>query len=50
MVSEAEVLNEIETRLRKGQKVIDREVRLLVEGYNAFGVEMPKDIAKILNI
>ena len=48
--SEAEVLNEIENRLRKGKKVSDMEVRLLQEGYFGFGVQMPKDIQKILCI
>ena len=46
--SEAEVLNDIESRLRKGKEVIDREIRLLVEGYNAFNIPVPKDIQKIL--
>ena len=46
MKSDAEVLNDIETRLRTKKKVTDREIRLLVEGYTAFGVPMPKDILK----
>jgi hypothetical protein len=48
MKSEAEVLNDIEERLRKGRKVADREVRLLVEGYDAFNVPVPRDIQKII--
>lgn len=46
--SDADVLNRIETRLRKKKKVSDRERRLLVEGYNAFGVDIPRDVAKLL--
>jgi len=48
--SEAEVLNKIENRLRNKESVTDKEVRLLIEGYTAFGVIMPDDIIKILNI
>lgn len=46
--SEADVLNDIEHKLRKGIAVTDREVRLLVEGYHAFNIPVPKDIQKIL--
>ena len=42
--SEAEVFNEIEMRVRKGKPVSDKERRLLIEGYYAFGVPVPKDI------
>lgn len=45
--SEADVLNDIERRLRKKQKVNSREVDLLIEGYNAFNIPIPKDIKRI---
>jgi len=46
--SEAEVLNDIERRLRKNRKVADREVRLLVEAYAVYNIPVPKDIQKII--
>jgi len=43
-MSDAEVLNRIEKKLRKNKKVSQREINLLVEGYTAYGIPMPKDI------
>jgi hypothetical protein len=48
--SDAEVLNEIEMRVRKGRPVSDREGRLLIESYHSFGVPIPKDIQKKLRL
>ena len=42
--SEAEVLNEIEMRVKKGKPVSDREIRLLAEGYEAFKVPLKKRV------
>ena len=47
-MSDAEVLNRIERKIRQGKKATDREGRLLVEGYTAYGIKMPKDILKKL--
>jgi glycine cleavage system pyridoxal-binding protein P len=46
--SEAEVLNEIETRIRKGKPVSDWEKELLLEGYSVYDAPIPKDIQKKL--
>jgi hypothetical protein len=48
--SDADVLNEIEMRVRKGKPVSDREGRLLIESYQAFGVPIPKDIQRKLRL
>jgi len=45
-MSDADILNDIEDRVRKGKPVTKREIGLLVESYSAFGVQMPKDILK----
>lgn len=42
--SEADVLNEIEMRIRKKKPVSDREMRLLGESYTAFGVPYKKRV------
>jgi len=42
--SEAETLNEIEMRIRNKKPVSDREIRLLAEGYEVFGVPHNKRI------
>lgn len=46
--TDAEVLNRIENKVRKG-KATQREIFSLCESYTAFNVTMPKDIYKILN-
>jgi len=46
-MTDAEVLNDIERRLRKG-KATDKEKRLLSESYMAFNVPIPKDIMRLL--
>jgi hypothetical protein len=47
MKDEAETLNDIENRLRKG-KATQREINLLIESYTAFNVSIPKDIMRLL--
>ena len=42
--SEADVLNEIEMRIRKKKPVSDREIRLLAESYEVFGVPRNKRV------
>ena len=46
-MTEAEILNKIENKARKG-KATDKELRILAESYTAFNVPVPKDIQKIL--
>jgi len=47
-MNDAEVLNRIERKALKG-KATSRELRILAEGYCAFGVEkIPKEILKQL--
>lgn len=48
--SEADVLNDIESRVRNKEKVNRVEIDLLIEGYNAFSIPIPKDIKRILKI
>jgi hypothetical protein len=43
--SEAEVLNRLERKAKKG-KATRRELRLLAEGYGAFGIPIPRNILK----
>jgi hypothetical protein len=45
MVSDAQILNRIERRLREG-KASKKEIQILMEGYRAFSVQVPKDIQK----
>ena len=45
MESEADILNKIEAKARKGQAT-GRELRVLSEAYIAYGVPMPEDIAE----
>lgn len=47
-MTEANVLNRIEKRIREHKPVSQREVFLLVESYTAFNVSMPKDILNLL--
>jgi hypothetical protein len=42
--SEADVLNKIEMRIKKKKPVSDRELRLLAESYEAFGVPIKKRV------
>jgi hypothetical protein len=44
--SEADILNDIERRAKKG-KVSDRELRLLVEAYHMHHILIPKEIMKL---
>lgn len=44
ITSEADVLNKIEMRVRKKKPVSDRELRLLAESYEAFGVPRNKRV------
>lgn len=46
--SDADILNEIERRARKG-KASDRELRLLVESYICYDIPIPKEIMEQLN-
>lgn len=46
--SDSDILNDIETRFRKNKKVNNREIKLLMESYIAYGVEIPEDIYKKL--
>lgn len=50
MKSEADVLNDIEERVRQGKKVKPREINLLLLGYDGFGAPIPDDISKILGL
>jgi len=44
---DADVLNRIERKVRKGTAT-QREINLLIEGYTAFNVRIPKDVKKLL--
>jgi DNA-binding MarR family transcriptional regulator len=46
-MDEAEILNRIERKARKG-KATARELRILAEAYYAHGISIPKDIKKYL--
>ena len=43
-LSEADTLNEIEMRIKHKKPVSDREIRLLAESYEAFGVPYNKRV------
>ena len=43
-MSEAEILNDIEFRIKHKKPVSDREMRLLAESYEAFGVPYKKRV------
>lgn len=44
MKSDADILNDIETRIREDKPVLKREVDLLLECYCTYKVVIPKDI------
>jgi len=46
-MDDAEVLNRIENKLRKG-KATKKEINILMGGYVAYGVPIPKDIRRLL--
>jgi hypothetical protein len=46
-MDEAEVLNKIERKLRKGEAT-KKEMNILMGGYVAHGVPIPKDIRRLL--
>lgn len=43
-LSDAEILNDIENRIREDKPVLKREIDLLLECYCTYGVRIPKDI------